>query len=116
MDALCAGGAPLAMPLIGVRESHHRSFREGFVVNILGPVIVTFYLAVVPTFIRPTWPRSAYVLLAACHVAMAFACHSAWVLALHQMRAVFQRRGPRRALGLAASLAMLVLAVRVLMR
>jgi threonine/homoserine/homoserine lactone efflux protein len=110
------GSAPLSVPLTGTSGSHHRSLREGFAVNMLGPVILTFYLAVVPTFIRPTWPRSAYVLLATCHVAMAFACHSAWVLGLHKMRAVFQQHGPRRALGLAASLAMLALAARVLLR
>lgn len=109
------GALPLAMPTTGNTASHHRSFVEGLTVNLLGPVILTFYLAVVPTFMRPAWPPSAYVLLAASHVTMAFLCHSAWVLALHQMRAVFQRDGPRRALGLAASLAMLVLAARVLL-
>lgn len=110
------GAAPLPVPLTAVSGSHHRSLREGFAVNMLGPVILTFYLAVVPTFMRPAWPRSAYVLLAVSHVTLAFACHSTWVLALHQMRAVFQRHGPRRVLGLAASLAMLALAARVLLR
>lgn len=110
------GAAPLAVAQHGGTASHHRSLREGFAVNMLGPVILTFYLAVVPTFMRPAWPRSAYVLMAASHVSLAFMCHSAWVLALHQMRAVFQRPGPRRALGLAASLAMLALAARVLLR
>lgn len=110
------GDSALAIPTTAGTASHHRSFVEGLAVNLLGPVILTFYLAVVPTFLRPSWPRSAYVLLAACHVSMAFACHSAWVLALHQMRAVFQRPGPRRALGLVASLAMLALAARVLVR
>ena len=110
------GAAPIAMPVTGNRASRHRSFVEGLTVNLLGPVILTFYLVVVPTFMRPSWPRSAYALFAASHVAMAFACHSAWVLTLHQMRAVFQRPGPRRALGLAASLAMLALAARVLLR
>lgn len=110
------GAAPLAVPLVTARESHHRSLREGFAVNLLGPVILTFYLAVVPTFMRPAWPQSTYALLAACHVALAFTCHSAWVLALHRMRAGFQRRGARRALGLVASLAMLALAGRVLLR
>ncbi|HUU34205.1 MAG TPA: LysE family transporter [Vicinamibacterales bacterium] len=110
------GSAPLPVPLTAVRGSHHRSLREGFAVNLLGPVILTFYLAVVPTFMRPTWPSSAYALLAASHVTLAFVCHSTWVLALHQMRAVFQQHGPRRLLGLAASLAMLALAARVLLR
>ncbi len=109
------GALPLAMPGADQpRASHRRSFVEGLTVNLLGPVILTFYLAVVPTFIRPAWPRSAYVLLAASHVALALACHSAWVLALHRMRAVFQRPGPRRTLAAAASVSMLWLAGRVL--
>jgi threonine/homoserine/homoserine lactone efflux protein len=77
-------------------------------------VIPTFYLAAVPTFIRPGWPRGAYVVLAVCHVAMAFACHSSWVLGLHWMRRVFQERRARRALGLVTALALLWLAARVL--
>lgn len=108
------GATPLSMPLVASVGSHHRSLREGFAVNMLGPVIVTFYLAVVPTFMRPSWPRAAYVLLAACHVTMAFACHSAWVLGLHRLRGVLQRRWPRLLLGLATSMAMLALAARVL--
>jgi len=106
--AVASGVARLGSP--------HHSLREGFAVNMLSPVILTFYLAVVPTFIRPTWPHAAYWLLAAVHVSIALACHSAWVLALHWMRTIFQRERPRRALGLAASLAMLGLAARVLLR
>jgi threonine/homoserine/homoserine lactone efflux protein len=108
------GASPLALPVAPSREAHHRSAREGLTVNLLSPVIPTFYLAAVPTFIRPSWPRGAYMVLAACHVAMAFACHSSWVLGLHGMRRVFRRRGPRRALGLATALALLWLAARVL--
>ena len=107
---------PVVAPGVARLGSPHHSLREGFAVNMLSPVILTFYLAVVPTFIRPTWPHSAYWLLAAVHVSIALACHSAWVLALHWMRTIFQRERPRRALGLAASLAMLGLAARVLLR
>lgn len=108
------GSAPLVMAVTGTRQAHHQSWREGLMVNLLGPVILTFYLAVVPTFIRPSWPRWAYVVLAVCHVAMAFAVHSAWVLALHEMRFVFRHSRPRRALGVATGLALLLLAARVL--
>jgi threonine/homoserine/homoserine lactone efflux protein len=110
------GHAPLALAFTEAREAQHRSWREGLTVNLLGPVILTFYLTVVPTFMRPSWPRGAYVVLAVCHVAMAFACHSAWVLALHRMRAVFRHAGPRRALGAATGVALLLLAARVLRR
>ncbi len=108
------GRAPLVMVVTESRRAHHRSWREGLTVNLLGPVILTYYLTVVPTFIRPSWPRGAYVLLAACHVGLAFVCHSAWVLALHRMRAVFSHSGPRRALSAATGVALLLLAWRVL--
>lgn len=107
---------PVVAPGVARLGSPHHSLREGFAVNMLSPVILTFYLAVVPTFIRPTWPLAAYWLLAAVHVSTALACHSAWVLALHRMRTIFKRERPRRALALAASCAMLGLAARVLLR
>ncbi|MGD9906032.1 MAG: LysE family translocator [Vicinamibacterales bacterium] len=108
------GAAPPVMPGTPRHDARHRSAVEGLAVNLLSPVIPTFYLAAVPTFIRPTWPPGAYVMLAASHVTMAFLCHSSWVLGLHQLRRVFQERGPRRALGLATAVALLWLAARVL--
>lgn len=108
------GQAPLALALSDTRAVSHRSWREGLTVNLLGPIILTFYLTVVPTFIRPGWPASAYVVLAVSHVTMALACHSAWALGLHRMRAAFRHTGPRRALGAATGVALLLLAARVL--
>lgn len=108
------GAAPPAPPTTPRADARHRSAVEGLTVNLLSPVIPTFYLAAVPTFIRPTWPRGAYVVLAVAHVTMAFLCHSSWVLGLHWMRRVFQEPGPRRALGLATAVALLWLAARVL--
>lgn len=108
------GQAPLALAFTEARDAHHRSFREGLVVNLLGPVILTFYLSVVPTFVRPAWPRWAYLVLAVSHVSLAFACHAAWALSLHRMRQVFRQAGPRRLLGAAAGMALLALAARVL--
>jgi threonine/homoserine/homoserine lactone efflux protein len=109
------GAAPPALPTTPRADAHHRSAVEGLTVNLLSPVIPTFYLAAVPTFIRPTWPRGAYVVLAVAHVTMALLCHSSWVLGLHWMRRVFQEPGPRRALGLATAIALLWLAGRVLL-
>ncbi|MBP7777135.1 MAG: LysE family translocator [Acidobacteria bacterium] len=108
------GHAPLVMAVTQTRRAHHQSWREGLMINLLGPVILTFYLTVVPTFIRASWPPWAYVVLATCHVSMAFACHSAWVLALHRMRVLFGRPVPRRMLGAATGVALLLLAARVL--
>lgn len=110
------GQAPLALAFTDVRDANHRSFREGLMVNLLGPVILTFYLSVVPTFLRPAWPPWAYAVLALSHVALAFTCHAAWALALHRMRQVFRRAGARRLLGAATGLALLALAARVLRR
>ncbi|MGE0360470.1 MAG: LysE family translocator [Vicinamibacterales bacterium] len=109
------GAAPPALPTAARHDARHRSAVEGLTVNLLSPVIPTFYLAAVPTFIRPTWPRGAYVVLAVAHVTMALLCHSSWVLGLHWMRRVFQEPGPRRALGLATAAALLWLAARVLL-
>ena len=108
------GQAPLVAAFDAPRAAHHRSFREGLIVNLLGPAVLTLYLSVVPTFIRPTWPRWAYVALAACHVSMAFACHCAWVFGLHRLREIFRRTGPRRALSAATGVALLFLAARVM--
>lgn len=110
------GVTPLVAALTESRGFHHRSFREGLTVNLLGPATLTFYLAAVPTFLRPSWPAWSYALLATCHVGLAFGCHSAWALALDRLRPVFRRAGPRRALGLATAAALLALAVRIVRR
>lgn len=110
------GVTPLVAALGEPHGFAHRSFREGLTVNLLGPATMTFYLAAVPTFIRPTWPSWTYIVLAACHVGLAFACHSAWAVALDRLRALFLRPGPRRALGLATAAALLALAVRIVRR
>lgn len=110
------GQAPLALAFTEARDAHHRSFREGLMVNVLSPVIMTFYLSVVPTFVRPVWPRWAYLVLAVSHVSLAFGCHAAWAIALHRMRRVFRQAGPRRLLGVATGVALLALAARVLGR
>lgn len=109
------GEAPLVAALTEAhREAHHRSWREGLAVNLLGPATLTFYLTAVPTFLGPSWPSWAYAVLAACHVTMAFAMHSAWVVALDRLRGVVRHAGPRRVLGAATGLALLALAARVM--
>lgn len=108
------GQAPIVAALADGQRAQHASFREGLAVNLFGPATITFYLTAVPTFIRPGWPSWAYAGLAACHVSMAFGCHATWVVALHRLRAMFRRTGPRRLLGLATGLALLALAARIL--
>ncbi len=90
-----------------------RSFREGVTVNLLNPAIASFYLAVVPSFVTASSPRGWFAVLAACHVGMAFACHSVWAVALDRLRALFHRPGARRALQAGTGVALLALAGRV---
>lgn len=96
--------------------SHHPSFIEGLTVNLLNPAIIAFYLAVVPTFIPPSPPRGYFAVLAAAHVGMAFACHSAWASALHVLRRFFGRPVARRTLEMLTGVALLWLAARVVGR
>jgi threonine/homoserine/homoserine lactone efflux protein len=91
-----------------------RSFREGFGVNLLNPAIATFYLGIVPSFVPAGAPRGLFALLAASHVGMAFACHSAWAVAFGRLQHFFARRAFQRTIEIAAGVAMLLLAWRVL--
>lgn len=90
------------------------SFTQGFTVNILNAAIITFYLAVVPTFMPASPPAYYFVLLAATHVLLALACHSAWATAFHVLRQVIARPGVSVAIELGSAAAMLWLAARVL--
>lgn len=107
------GTPPLVAAMAPSADRTHRSWREGLAVSLLGPATQTFYLVAVPTFLRPSWPSWAYAALAAAHVATTFLCHSTWALALHRLRTVFSRPGPRRVLGVATAVALLALAVRI---
>ena len=138
LDAIRLGGAAylawlgvksLARAWTGRRESgprpepgepsrspapHQSSFVEGFTVNILNPAIISFYLAVVPTFMPAAPPAYYFVVLSATHIVLALACHTAWATAFHVLRQVVERPGMRIALELGSAAAMLWLAGRVL--
>lgn len=90
------------------------SVRDGLVVNLLNPAIVTFYLTVVPSFLPRPAPPGRYVLLAAIHVGLAFVVHCLWAFSLHRLRSALERPGARRALDAVTTCAMLILAARVL--
>ncbi len=91
------------------------AFRESLAINLVNPAIVTFYVAIVPTFIPSDAPRTYFAFLAACHVAMALVCHSMWAIALHAVRRWFAPPGARRVLTAATGVALMALAVRVLL-
>lgn len=91
-------------------------FREGLSVNLLNPAIISFYLAVVPTFVPASPPRLYFVLLATTHVVLAFICHAGWAAAFHALRALFTHRAVYVSFQVMTALALLWLAARVLGR
>ena len=112
-----AGGAavPTSSAILGPgdRRPHH-AVREGTLVNLLNPPIITFYLTVVPAFLPTPAPRGYYLLLAGTHVGMAFCVHACWVLLLERLRHVLERRTARMVLESLTAAALLALAGRVL--
>jgi threonine/homoserine/homoserine lactone efflux protein len=98
------------------RDVHAGSFRQGLLVNLMNPTIITFYLVVVPTFLPRGATTGYFVGLAAYHVGFAFICHSVWALGLDRLRRVFHAPRPRRLLEGATGVALLALAARVLMQ
>jgi threonine/homoserine/homoserine lactone efflux protein len=95
---------------------HPPSFVEGLTVNLLNPAIISFYLAVVPTFVPPAPPRFYFTLLAATHVTLGFACHAGWATAFHVLRRIFARPGVRLTFEIGTAAALLWLAARVIGR
>jgi threonine/homoserine/homoserine lactone efflux protein len=91
------------------------SFGQGLAVNLLNPAIATFYLVVLPSFIRADAPAWFFAALAAVHILMAFACHAAWALALHRLRRLFTPPAARRILEAATGVALVGLAIRVVL-
>jgi hypothetical protein len=87
---------------------------DGLGINLLSPVIISFYLSVVPTFIPAGASRLYYSGLAATHVGLALLCHSMWATALDLMRRWLVAPWTRRALQAGTGLALIALALRVL--
>jgi homoserine/homoserine lactone efflux protein len=103
-------------PVLNSGDGHASGFVEGLTVNLLNPAIISFYIAVVPTFIPPAPPRFYFALLAATHIVLGFACHAGWATAFHALRRVFARPGVRLTFELGTAAAMLWLSARVLGR
>ena len=103
-------------PVPSSADGQASGFVEGLTVNLLNPAIISFYIAVVPTFIPPDPPRFYFALLAATHVVLGFACHAGWATAFHALRRVFARPGVRLTFELGTAVAMLWLSARVLGR
>jgi len=89
------------------------AFRDGLLVNLTNPPILTFYL-MVPAFLPKGAPPWMFGTLAAIHVTMALACHLGWALAFDRLRRLVARPHALRALDVGAGAALLLLAARSL--
>ncbi len=85
-------------------------FGDGLAINLLSPVIISYYLSVVPSFIPAGASRFYFSGLAATHVGLAVACHAMWATGLDAMRRWFVEPWRRRALQTLIGLALLALA------
>ncbi|MFM8533741.1 MAG: LysE family translocator [Acidimicrobiia bacterium] len=110
------GGIQLSLDAGGADAPSHAGayLGDGLAINLLSPVIVSYYLSVVPTFIPPSASRFYYSGLAATHVSLALACHSMWATGLDAMRRWFVPPWARRTLQTATGVALLALAARIL--
>lgn len=110
------GGIQLSLdPNAAPPRSHASAYvGDGLGINLLSPVIISFYLSVVPAFVPAGASRFYYSGLAATHVGLAVACHAMWATALDAMRRWFVAPWTRRALQAATGLALIALAIGVL--
>ena len=112
---LADGGIRLAVdPQATPRSNVAAYVGDGLGINLLSPVIISFYLSVVPAFIPAGAARLYYTLLAATHVSLALLCHSMWATALDFMRKWFVAPWTRRSLQAVTGLALIALAAKVM--
>lgn len=109
------GGIRLALDVTDQRPRSHAGayFGDGLAINLLSPVIISFYLSVVPSFIPAGASRFYYSGLAATHVSLAMLCHAMWATALDAMRRWFVAPWKRRLLEALTGLALIGLAIQI---
>lgn len=110
------GGIRLSLDADAAPPRPHSAayFGDGLAINLLSPVIISYYLSVVPSFIPASAPRLYYSGLAATHVSLALLCHALWATALDRMRRWFVQPWRRKALQAATGIALIALATRIL--
>ena len=110
------GGIRLSLdPNAAPARSHAGAyFGDGLAINLLSPVIISYYLSVVPSFIPAGASRFYYTGLAATHVSLAMFCHAMWATALDFMRRWFVQPLRRRLLQMLTGLALIALAIKVI--
>jgi threonine/homoserine/homoserine lactone efflux protein len=89
-------------------------FADGLTVHLLSPVLISYYLSVVPSFVPANASRLYFSGLAATHVGLAMLCHSMWATALDVMRRWLVQPWRRRLLQAASGLALIWLALRLI--
>ncbi len=109
------GGIRLASDADGAppRPRSGAYFVDGFTVHLLSPVLISYYLSVVPSFVPANASRFYFSGLAATHVGVAMLCHSMWATALDALRRWLVQPWRRRLLQGASGLALIGLAIRI---
>jgi threonine/homoserine/homoserine lactone efflux protein len=106
------GGINLTLDPGAQPRSHARAyFGDGLAINLLSPVIISYYLSVVPSFVPAGASRFYYSGLAATHVSLAWSCHATWATALDFMRRWFVQPWRRRLLQTLTGVALIALAM-----
>jgi threonine/homoserine/homoserine lactone efflux protein len=110
------GGVRLSLDPSAARSRPHTGayFADGLTVHLLSPVLISYYLSVVPSFVPANASRLYYSGLAATHVSVALLCHAMWATALDFMRRWFVQPWRRKLLQAATGLALIALAMRIL--
>ena len=90
-------------------------FADGFTVHLLSPVLISYYLSVVPSFIPANASRLYFSGLAATHIGVAMLCHSMWATALDALRRWLVQPWRRRLLQGASGMALIGLAIRIVL-
>ena len=111
------GGIRMSLdPDVAPSRSHGGAyFADGLTVHLLSPVLISYYLSVVPSFVPANASRFYYSGLAATHVSLALCGHAVWATALDFMRRWFVHPWRRKLLQAASGIALIALAVRVLL-
>jgi threonine/homoserine/homoserine lactone efflux protein len=110
------GGIRLALDPDAAPSRAHAGayFADGLTVHLLSPVLISYYLSVVPSFIPANASRLYYSGLAATHVSLALVGHAVWATALDFMRRWFVQPWRRKLLQAGSGIALIALAIRIL--
>ncbi len=111
------GGITLSLDPSALPARSHAGayFGDGLAINLLSPVIISYYLSVVPSFIPTGASRLYYSGLAATHVSLAVICHAMWATSLDAMRRWFVQPWRRRVLQTLTGFALIGLAMTILL-